>query len=148
MARADQHPGNTNVGVAIFVTAVLLFGLLLFAARQVRFETPASSHAKSLLKLDSTLGATLEPLDARAARVLGGGSRVDEMVVTSVAAGGRASTAGLRVGDVVEEVDGEDPANLDAAIDAVATDPTKIVVNRHGSHVMLNVPAAGTASHA
>jgi hypothetical protein len=29
-----------------------------------------------LLKLDSTLGATLEPLDARAARVLGGRTRV------------------------------------------------------------------------
>jgi S1-C subfamily serine protease len=70
------------------------------------------------------------------------------MVVTSVAAGGRASAAGLRVGDVVEEVDGEDPANLDAAIDAVATDPTEIVVNRHGTHVMLKVPALGAVSHA
>lgn len=132
----------------ILVVGALLFAALVLAARGLRFEAPASPHAKSLLKLDSTLGATLEPLDARAARVLGGGSRVDEMVVTSVAAGGRASTAGLRVGDVVEEVDGEDPADLDAAIDAIATDPTKIVVNRHGSHVMLNVPAAGTASHA
>lgn len=132
----------------ILVVGTLLFAALVLAARGLRFETPASRHAQSLLKLDSTLGATLEPLDARAARVLGGGSRVDEMVVTSVAAGGRASTAGLRVGDVVEEVDGEDPADLEAAIDAIATDPTKIVVNRHGSHVMLNVPAAGTASHA
>ena len=119
---------------------------VLGAVRAAGIDTPASPHAQSLLKLDSALGATLEPLDARAARVVGGGSRVDEMVVTSVAAGGRASAAGLRVGDVVEEVDGEDPANLDAAIGAISTDPTVIVVNRHGSHVMLKVPAP-PASH-
>lgn len=127
--------------LALLVAGALLFGVLILAARELKFESPASPHAKSLLKLDSTLGATVEPLDARAARTLGGGSRVDEMVVTSVAAGGRASAAGLKVGDVVEEIDGEDPADLDAAIDAIATDPTQIVVNRHGSHVMLNVPA-------
>ena len=143
MARADHHPQSGNMVLAMFIAGVLLFGVLVVAARQVRIDTPASPHAQSLLKLDSTLGATLEPLDARAARVLGGGSRVDEMVVTSVAAGGRASAAGLRVGDVVEKVDGKDPANLDAAIDAVSTDPTQIVVNRHGSRVMLNVPAPG-----
>ena len=146
MARADHHPANGIPVLAIVIAGALVFGLLVLAARQVRFDTPASPHAQSLLKLDSALGATLEPLDARAARVVGGGSRVDEMVVTSVAAGSRASAAGLRVGDVVEEVDGEDPANLDAAIDAISTDPTEIVVNRHGSHVMLKVPAP-PASH-
>lgn len=146
MARADHPPQSGNMVLAMFIAGVLLFGVLVLAARQVRIDTPASPHAQSLLKLDSALGATLEPLDARAARVLGGGSRVDEMVVTSVAAGGRASAAGLRVGDVVEQVDGKDPANLDAAIDAVSTDPTEIVVNRHGSRVMLNVPAPGSIS--
>lgn len=134
--------------LAIVVVSALLFGALVLAARQLSFDSPASHHGKSLLRLDSTLGATLEPLDARAARMLGGGSRVDEMVVTSVAAGGRAAAAGLRVGDVVEEVDGKDPANLDDAIDAVSTDPTQIVVNRHGSRVMLNIPAPGATSRA
>jgi predicted metalloprotease with PDZ domain len=148
MARVDHRPANGTPVIALLIGGALVFGVLVLAARQLRIDTPASPHAQSLLKLDSTLGATLEPLDARAARVVGGGSRVDEMVVTSVAAGGRASAAGLRVGDVVEEVDGEDPANLDAAIDAVSTDPTEIVVNRHGTHVMLKVPAPGTVSHA
>lgn len=146
MARADHHPANGIPVLAIVIVGALIFGLLMVAVRQVRIDTPASPHAQSLLRLDNALGATLEPLDARTARVVGGGSRVDEMVVTSVAAGGRASAAGLHVGDVVEEVDGEDPANLDAAIDAVSTDPTEIVVNRHGSHVMLKVPAPA-ASH-
>ncbi|HEY8433043.1 MAG TPA: PDZ domain-containing protein [Sphingomicrobium sp.] len=146
MPRADPHPTNANTAIALVLAGALLFAVLVIAAEQLRIETPASPHAKSLLKLDSTLGATLEPLDERAARVLGGGSHADEMVVTSVAAGGRASTAGLRVGDVVEQVDGEDPADLDAAIDAVATDPTQILINRHGTHVMLNVRAAAGAS--
>lgn len=148
MAGPDQRRRSADSALAIFIVCALLFGALLLVARQLKFEVPASPHAKNLLKLDSTLGATLEPLDARAARTLGGGSRVDEMVVTSVAAGGRASVAGLRVGDVIEEVDGEDPSNLDAAIDAVATDPTEIIINRQGSHVTLKVPAAGASSHA
>ena len=140
MAAANQRRVNANAVLALVVTG-LFFGGLFVAARQVRLVTPASPHARTLLRLDSALGATLEPLDARAARTLGGGSRVDEMVVTSVAAGGRASTAGLRVGDVVERVDGENPADLDAAVDAIGTDPTEILINRHGDHVKLTVPA-------
>jgi membrane-associated protease RseP (regulator of RpoE activity) len=147
MARADQHPTSKNAVLAMLVVGALLLGLVVLGARQLSFESPASHHARTLLKLDSTLGATLEPLDARAAQMLGGGSRVDEMVVTSIAAGGRASAAGLRVGDVVEEVDGEDASDLEAAIGAVSKDPTEIVVNRHGSRVMLNVPAPAATSH-
>lgn len=147
MAAADQRRSTGNAVLAILIVGAVVFGALVFATRQLRLQSPASPHARTLLKLDSTLGATLEPLDARAARTLGGGSRVDEMVVTSVAAGGRASAAGLRVGDVVEQVDGRDPANLDAAIDAVSTDPTQILINRHGSHVTLNVPAARATAH-
>ena len=147
MAQVDQRAETGSTGVTVFIAAVLLFGaLVLVVGRQLKFESPASHHAKSLLKLDSSLGATLEPLDARAARMLGGGSRVDEMVVTSVASDGRASAAGLRVGDVVQEVDGKDPTNIDDAIDAVSTDPTRIIVNRHGSRVMLNIPKAGAGS--
>jgi membrane-associated protease RseP (regulator of RpoE activity) len=146
MARADHHSTSGNTVLAILVVGALLLGLVVLGVRQLSFESPASHHARTLLKLDSTLGATLEPLDARAAQMLGGGSRVDEMVVTSVAAGGRASAAGLRVGDVVEEVDGKDASDLEAAIGAVSIDPTEIVVNRHGSHVMLNVPAPGATS--
>jgi hypothetical protein len=146
MGQANPDSKNRNVMLATLVACVLLFGIMVLAARQVKLEAPASHHARSLLKLDNALGATLEPLDARAARLLGGGSQVDEMVVTSVAAGGRASAAGLRVGDVVEDVDGAEASDLDQAIDAVSTDPTQIVVNRHGSRVMLMVPAPAATS--
>lgn len=146
MTEADPRRTTGNAAPVIVIVGALAFGMLVLGARQLRLESPASPHARTLLRLDSTLGATLEPLDARAAQALGGGSRVDEMVVTSVAAGGRASAAGLRVGDVIEKVDGRDPVNLDAAIDAVSTDPTQILINRHGSRVMLNVPAAKVAA--
>jgi membrane-associated protease RseP (regulator of RpoE activity) len=148
MVRPDQRARGGDAVLAFVVVCALVFGVLVVSARRLSFESPASPHARTLLKLDSTLGATLEPLDERSAKTLGGGSRVDEMVVTSVAGGGRASAAGLRVGDVVEEVDGKDPEDLDAAIDAVSTDPTQIVVNRHGNRVTLNVPAPGATSHA
>ena len=148
MASADPRSGSGNTVFAILVVGALLLAVVVLGARQFSFDSPASHHARTLLKLDSTLGATLEPLDERAAQMLGGGSRVDEMVVTSVAAGGRASAAGLRVGDVVEKVDGKDPSDLDAAIGAVSTDPTEILVNRHGNRVMLNVPAPGARAQA
>lgn len=146
MPRTDNDLAKRNSALMIFVICALLFGALVLLAREVNLQSPASHHAKSLLKLDSALGATLEPLDSRAARVLGGGTRADEMVVTSVAADGRAAAAGLRVGDVVEQVDGKDTANLDAAIGAVSVDPTQLVVNRHGSRAILMIPAAGTSS--
>ena len=148
MARADHQSSSGNVVLVMLLVGAVLLGILVLGARQLRFDSPASHHARTLLRLDSTLGATLEPLDARAAQMLGGGSRVDEMVVTSIAAGGRASAAGLRVGDVVEQVDGKDPSDLEAAISAVSADPTEILVNRHGSHVMLNVPGPAGSSHA
>lgn len=148
MTRPNQHPSDRHILLVTVGACVLLFFVMVIAARQVRLDAPASHHARSLLKLDSALGATVEPLDARAARSLGGGSQVDEMVVTSVAAGGRAATAGLRVGDVIEEVDGKDASNLDEAIDAVSVDPTLIVANRHGSRVMLNIPVTPATPHA
>ena len=146
MPRTERDLSKHSSAATLFVVCALLFGALVLAAREVKLQSPASHHAKSLLKLDSVLGATLEPLDSRAARLLGGGSRADEMVVTSVAADGRAASAGLRVGDVVEEVDGEDPANLDAAIGAVSTDPTQVIVNRHGNRAILMIPAETTGS--
>lgn len=148
MDEAGRHFTHRSGAVATAFACALLFGGLVLGARQLRLDSPQSHHAKSLLKLDSALGATLEPLDARAARALGGGIHEEEMVVTSIAAGGRAEAAGLRVGDVVEEVDGKDPADLDAALDAVSTDPTEILVNRHGSRATLKISAQNGALHA
>src|SRR5512146_1637087 len=100
----SEHPRRLALksALAILIACAILFAMIAVAVREVRVEAPASHDARALLKLDSALGATLEPLDATSARVLGGGSEKDDMVVTSLASGGRASAAGIRVGDVVE----------------------------------------------
>src|SRR5689334_1982719 len=62
MARADQHPTSGNTLLAMLVVGALLVALVVLGARQLSFDSPASHHARTLLRLDSTLGATLEPL--------------------------------------------------------------------------------------
>jgi membrane-associated protease RseP (regulator of RpoE activity) len=135
------HPRATLIVPAAFVGLALLFGASVLAVRSVRVATPASHDARTLLKLDSALGATLEPLDSVSARVLGGGSEVDDMVVTSVASGGRAAAAGIRVGDVVEEISGKDPSDLDAAAEAIGPAAIPVAINRHGHHIVVELPA-------
>ncbi|HEX4800695.1 MAG TPA: PDZ domain-containing protein [Sphingomicrobium sp.] len=132
--------------LAILIACAILFAMIAVAVRQVRVEAPASHDARALLKLDSALGATLEPLDATSARILGGGSEKDDMVVTSLASGGRASAAGIRVGDVVEAIDGKDASDVDQALAALGPAPTRVVINRHGNRAIVELPGNPDAS--
>ena len=132
---------------AVLLACAILFGVIIFAVRQVRVEAPASHDARALLKLDSAFGATLEPLDATSARILGGGSEEDDMVVTSLASGGRASAAGIRVGDVVEAIGGKDASDVDQALAALGPEPTRVVINRHGNRANVELPGNPDASH-
>jgi PDZ domain len=155
--RVDAYAGDMAIGTTgeaqqmrdgaayLIVCAALLIVLILVVGT-IRIDNPASHRSRALLRLDAALGATVEPLDPATARRLGGGSRADEMVVTSVGVNGRAAAAGLRVGDVVEQVDGQNPADLDAAVGAVSTDPTQVMVNRRGSHVILRIAAPPPSS--
>ena len=129
-------------GAAYLIVCAAVLIALIMVVGTIKIDNPASHRGLALLRLDAALGATVEPLDPASAQRLGGGSRADEMVVTSVGVNGRAAAAGLRVGDVVEQVDGQNPADLDAAIGAVSTDPTEVMVNRRGSHVVLKIAAA------
>jgi predicted metalloprotease with PDZ domain len=131
---------------AVLLACAILFAVIVFAVRQVRVEAPASHDARALLKLDSELGATLEPLDATSARILGGGSEEDDMVVTSLASGGRASAAGIRVGDVVEAIDGKDASDVDEALAALGPEPTRVAINRHGNRAIVELPGNTAAS--
>jgi len=146
MAELSARQARTRTGTIGLVAASLLFGAILFAVRQVRVEAPASHDARSLLKLDNALGATLEPLDWFSARRLGGGTEADDMVVTSVATDGRASAAGIGVGDVIESIGGKDPSNLDQAVAALGPDPTPILVNRHGNRAIVQLPRRAEGS--
>jgi membrane-associated protease RseP (regulator of RpoE activity) len=134
--------GRLVAGTAplVLLVCVVVFAVIVFAIREVRVEAPASHDARALLKLDSALGATLEPLDATSARILGGGSEEDDMVVTSLASGGRASAAGIRVGDVVEAIGGKDASDIDEALAAIGPEPTRVVINRHGNRANVELP--------
>jgi hypothetical protein len=146
MAQAQQDRRLVaKAAPAALLGCVLLFGAIIFAVRQVRVEAPASHDARALLKLDSALGATLEPLDAASARIVGGGSEEDDMVVTSVASGGRASAARIEVGDVVEAIGGTDASDVDGALSALGPDPTPVVINRHGSRAIVELPGQSDA---
>lgn len=140
VAHHRQKPLGATPAVTIAALAALSFGTFVISRGEIDVESPASPHARRVLQLDNALGATLEPLDDSAARMFGGASHPDDMVVTSVADHGRASAAGLRVGDVVEQMDGSDLANIDLAISAISTDPTKIIVSRAGRRATLMVP--------
>lgn len=148
MTRPNRSRSGPVPTLVAIVAGTGILAAFAFEARHVRLESPASHRARSLLRLDSALGATLEPLDSRSAELLGGGARADEMVVTSVAAGGRGALAGLRVGDVVEKVDGADPADVDAALDAVSSEPTELLVRRAGSRAMLRLGPQSSTRHA
>jgi predicted metalloprotease with PDZ domain len=143
-----EHPKRLALrsAPALVIACAILFAMVAIAVRQVHLEAPASHDARALLKLDSALGATLEPLDATSAQILGGGSEEHDMVVTSLASGGRASAAGIRVGDVVEAIDGKDASDVDQALAALGPQPTRVVINRHGSRAIVELPGNPDAS--
>lgn len=116
---------------------------LLLALRPLRVDSPASASARALLRLDNALGATVEPIDPSTAGMLGLQSNGGYLVITSVASNGPAATAGLRVGDVIEQIDGRPAAMLDLAELASAT-PVSIL--RDGKESVVNVQFAGGAS--
>jgi serine protease Do len=86
-------------------------------------------------------GMSVEPLTAERARQLG----VDVstgVVVTGVEPAGRAATAGLRVGDVIEEVDGTAVGSLNAlrnALRQAGDRPALLLVHREGAAIFLTL---------
>jgi C-terminal processing protease CtpA/Prc len=68
------------------------------------------------------------------------------MVVTSLASGGRASAAGIRVGDVVEAIDNKDASDVDEALAALGPEPTRVTINRHGNRAIVELPGNAGAS--
>ena len=138
----DIHRQRQLTGGIIFlVLCIAVVIAAAFAIRSIRVQNPASHRARALLSLDAALDATVEPLDPTAARQLGGGGEADDMVVTSVASGGRAWRAGIRVGDFVEQIGGKDPSDFDAAVAVLGPAATTVVINRHGQHAVVQLPA-------
>ena len=130
----------------ILVLACALIVLAIIAGKQISIgETATRAH--QLLRIDTALGATLEPLDPQTAKSLGyGGGRLG-MVVTSTASGGPADRAGLRVGDVIEEINGR-PSSIAEVAATLGTPSISMVVNRRGNRAKIRLQPALPRSEA
>lgn len=126
---------------AAIVLACALVVLAIFAGRQIRIDETAT-RAHQLLRIDTALGATLEPLDPQTAKALGDGGGRLGMVVTSIASGGPADRAGLRVGDIVEEINGRPPDSITEVAATLGTSPMSMVVNRRGKRAKIQLQPA------
>lgn len=87
------------------------------------------------LQIDRELGMTVEPIDDDIAADLHVPPRTTGVVVTSLADGRPADRAGLRAGDVIEQIGGFAVTDSVAAVDALHADRRRrlsIIVNRHG----------------
>lgn len=137
---------NTRIwpGAAALLTlgAIVALGLFL-AFRPLQLESPASGSARALMRLDTVLGATVEPVDRNTAGMLGLPSSEGGLVVTSVASRGPAAEAGIRVGDIIERINNR-PAQAVHSHSLVAAQ-TPVLINRGGSHAMLNLDFADTS---
>lgn len=88
------------------------------------------------------MGATVAPLLPDTRQSLGLDDSVKGTVVTSLKSGGAASTAGLKVGDVIVQVGSEpvsSPEDLDAALKATHEKSALLLINRHGHQLFVGV---------
>jgi S1-C subfamily serine protease len=127
------------------MAALLLLGAivvlaLFLALRPLRVDSPATSSARALLRLDTALGATVEPVDRATAGMLEVQSSEGSLVVTSVASNGPAATAGLRVGDVIEQIGGRPAGDFRETAGPASSEPLSI--RRGGKETILNVQLA------
>jgi serine protease Do len=103
-------------------------------------ETAAAPAAERDAAGDPTgYGMSVEPLTAERARQLGV-SASNGVLVTRVEPGSRAATAGLRSGDVIEEVDGKAVGSLNALRSALAETgdrPALLLVHRDNATLFL-----------
>jgi Do/DeqQ family serine protease len=87
-----------------------------------------------------TFGMTVQPVSPELARQLDLPRTAQGLVITDVDPSGAAAAAGLREGDLVEQVNGRavtTGAELKAALDAATTRPAVLLVNRQGTTVFV-----------
>ena len=88
------------------------------------------------------LGISVEPLTPALASRLDLPSSAQGLVVTSVDPGGPAAEAGIREGDLIDEVNRQPArsvADLQAAVQRAGTKPLLLLVNRRGDSLFLTV---------
>ena len=93
----------------------------------------------------TVLGVGVSPLTAQVKSRLGVPSDVEGLVVEQVDPSGRAAAAGIRTGDVIEQVDRRPVRSADdlrAAVNATTDRPLLVLINRRGNSLFLTVPQA------
>jgi membrane-associated protease RseP (regulator of RpoE activity) len=128
-----------NAAALLLLCAIMVLALFLIL-QPLHVDSPASSNARALLRLDTALGATVEPLDHATAAMLGLRSGSRDLVVTSVASNGPAASAGLRVGDVIVRIGGHPAGDIRETANLVPAEPLSI--RRGGKETILNVQLA------
>jgi len=120
--------------VAVAIMLVIAVAALALIVPSIRFDSPASGGARALKALDASIGATLEPFEPKPA-----GARA--MIVTSVANGGPAERAGLRVGDLVEQIGPSPAGDVKASAASLGHLPAPVIVNRRGKRAIVQLAA-------
>jgi serine protease Do len=95
----------------------------------------------------AALGITVVPLTPELASRLGAAKNAEGLVVQEVDPDGRASAAGIRAGDVIQEVNRQPVKSIDelrAAVRRTTDKPALLLINRQGADIFVTVrPANG-----
>ena len=95
----------------------------------------------------AALGITVAPLTPELASRLGAAKNAQGLVVQDVDPDGRASAAGIRAGDVIQEVNRQPVKSIDelrAAVRRTTDKPALLLINRQGADIFVTVkPANG-----
>jgi len=139
--RRPDRKLRLDMAVAIIlIVTVLAAGIVLGDLNLPLF--PASETQAATAALDAAIGATVEPLDRATARYLGVDGRAQGLVITSVEGKGPAERAGIKVGDVIERIDGEPVGSLPAAAAAFkhAHGAMVFTLNHRGHYAIVQLP--------
>ncbi len=135
--------GRRRLRAAVLVIALAV--LLLLGFYQWSRDVELRRERQASAALVDWLGITVRPLDRKLAEELHVLPNVSGLVVTSIADGKAAARAGLRPGDVIEEVDGYavvDARSMAFALSRDSRASQVITVDRGPRELIFRVPRA------
>jgi Do/DeqQ family serine protease len=115
-----------------------------FASRELENRSSGSGSSEPRGSDDRRLGLSLQPLTPALAQQLGLRPGTEGLAVMEVDPLGTAADAGIRRGDVIEQVNQQpvrSVADLRAAIDRSRDKPLLLLVNQRGTTVFVTVPS-------